>query len=77
LSEINEIGFKYIQHGKPTQNAFIERFNKTYRDGVLDNYLFEALEELRMITDQWINDYNNEWPHDVLGGLSPAMYMKP
>ena len=75
-SEMNQIEFKYIQPGKPTQNAYIERFNKQLRNGVLDCYVFQTLGDVRTITNKQVNDYNYERPHDSLDGLSPRMYKK-
>lgn len=43
---------EFIKPGKPTQNAFIERFNRIYRTEIPGFYLFRALNEARKITDR-------------------------
>lgn len=68
----NGVLIDYIEPGKPNQNAFIERFNRSYRTEVLDTWLFRNLDEVRQITWAWMLEYNEERDHDGLGGLTPA-----
>lgn len=65
----------YIEPGKPNQNAFIERFNRSLRHEVLNLYLFRSLAQVRQLVEQWRRQYNEQRPHDPLGGLPPSVYV--
>jgi integrase-like protein len=65
----------YIQPGKPDQNAYIERFNRSYRTEVLNAHLFESIAELRALADTWLRIYNRERPYDSLGRVPPLMFL--
>ena len=69
-----DIVLAHIQPGRPAQNAYIERFNRTFREDVLDAYLFDDLQEVRTITEHWLQEYNTIRPHDALQGLTPYQY---
>lgn len=72
----NEQGIKlqYIQPGKPAQNAYIERLNRTFREDVLDAYLFKSIQEVNALAFEWQVEYNKNHPHKSLNGLSPWLY---
>lgn len=75
-AERHGVGIQYIQPGKPNQNAYIERFNRSYREEVLNAYLFHTLDDVREVTHQWLIDYNEQRPHDALNRLPPIDYAK-
>jgi putative transposase len=74
--ESHEVQIRYIQPGKPNQNAFVERFNRTYRAEVLDLHLFETLSQVREVTYRWLETYNETRPHDALGRVPPAEFRR-
>jgi len=65
------VELQFIQPGKPTQNSYVERFNRTYREEVLDLYIFNSLSEVRDHTEVFIREYNEERPHESLGNMTP------
>jgi putative transposase len=69
------IVLRFIQPGKPDQNAYIERFNRTYREEVLDAHVFDSIEEAQAETAAWLPSYNTERPHDSLGRRPPLLFL--
>lgn len=62
---------EHIQPGKPQQNAYIERYNRTVRYDWLAQYLFDSIEEVQEHATRWLWTYNNERPNMALGGITP------
>lgn len=65
----------FIQKGKPHQNGYIERFNRTFREEVLDVFAFENLHQARAVTYAWMWIYNNERPHSSLNYNTPTQFL--
>ena len=72
----HRITLLYIQPGKPTQNAYIERFNRTVRHEWLDMHQFESIAHAQLLATQWLWQYNNERPNTAIGGVPPRQLMK-
>lgn len=70
-AENRGIQLLHIQPGKPQQNAYVERYNRTVRYDWLGQYLFESLEEVQEYATQWLWHYNHERPNMGLGGITP------
>ena len=75
-AEDKGITLTYIQPGKPQQNAYVERYNRTVRHEWLDLYIFETIEEVQNIATEWLWTYNNERPNMGIGGITPAMKLR-
>lgn len=73
-AETHAVRLEFIESVKPNQNAFLERFNRTYRTEILDYYLFRTLNELREITERWLSEYNCERPNESLNNLTSEEY---
>ena len=75
-SKKNNVMLNFIKPGTPTQNAYIERFNRTFRQDILDMYLFSNLREVREHSTRWMYEYNAERPHSALKNMTPVAWAK-
>ena len=69
------MALNHIEPGEPNQNAYVERFNRTFRTEVLDAWLFNSTGQVQAIADDWLTQYNEYRPHDALGGVPPKQFM--
>ena len=75
-AEKNSIELLFIQPGKPQQNAYIERFNRTVRYDWLSHYIYYDIEELQNKATKWLWTYNHERPNMGIGGITPIQKLK-
>jgi len=72
----HDVQLCFIQPGTPTQNAFIERFNRTFRNDLLDLHLFSDLQEAQDLATTFMWEYNRERPHKALGKITPHEFRR-
>ena len=70
----NKIAWSAIQKGSPQENAIVERFNRTYREDVLDANVFSSIHGAQEITDRWLVEYNTVREHEALNFQTPEAY---
>ena len=70
----NGVELRFIQPGKPVQNAYGESFNGKFRDECLNEHWFASLDEAREVIEEWRQDYNAVRPHSSLDDLTPEQF---
>jgi putative transposase len=70
-----QVELVHIQPGKPQQNAYIERYNRTVRYDWLAQHLFDSVEQMQNHATDWLWHYNHERPNMALGGFTPIQHL--
>jgi putative transposase len=68
------VWLRFIEPGKPVQNAFVESFHGRLRDECLDRHWFLGLADARRTVEAWRVDYNRARPHSALGYRAPEEF---
>ena len=67
----NNVILDFSRPGKPTDNAYIESFNGSFRDECLSIHWFLSLEDAQEKIEQWRQEYNTFRPHSSLQDSTP------
>ena len=70
-AEEHDAELEFIKTEKPMQNPYRERFNRTYREEILNMYVFRTCNEARGLPENRIMEYTDERPHAPLNDLTP------
>lgn len=71
----NDVILDFSRPGKPTDNAYIESFNGSFRAECLNTHWFMSLDDAREKLDDWRRDYNEVRPHSAIGNNPPISLM--
>jgi putative transposase len=71
LGSKHVVNLTFFQPGKPAQNAFIERFNRSYREIVFAAFLFHTDADFKAVTEDWLEEYNADRSHEAFGDVPP------
>jgi putative transposase len=66
----------FSRPGKPTDNAYVESFNGTFRSECLDTHWFADLKEAKQLIEAWRQEYNESRPHRSLGDRTPSEFAR-
>lgn len=74
-AQASGVHLHHIQPGKPTQNAFVESFNGTFRQDCLNQHWFDSVAQAQLLIEHWRkNEYNSLRPHSSIGRITPDAF---
>lgn len=70
----NQVQLRFIQPGKPNQNAYCEAFNARLRDECLNVHWFGSLSDAQTQIEAWRHEFNTDRPHSSLANQTPNQF---
>jgi hypothetical protein len=72
--KFSRTGAAFIDPGSPWENPFVESFNSRVRDELLAVEVFSCLTEVKVMIEDFRDDYNRRRPHRAHQMMTPAAF---